>query len=73
MALFVFAYFRVRIASERGKRDNPAERPATNTRPGIARGMERAKLNYGPRFAKRSLRATFAQEYYINYKHKSII
>ena len=48
MALFVSAYSRVRVASERGKRDNPAERPATNARPGIVRGMERAKLNYGP-------------------------
>ena len=70
MALFVSAYSRVRVASER---DNPAERPATNARPGIARGMECAKLNYDPRFAKRSLRTSFAQEYYINYKHKSII
>jgi len=71
MALFVSAYSRVRVASERGKRDNPAERPATNARPGIARGMERAKLNYDPRFAKRSLRTAFAQEYYINYNYKS--
>ena len=73
MALFVSVYFHVRVASERGKRDNPAERPVTNARPGIARGMERAKLNYDPRFVKRSLRTVFAQEYYINYKYKSII
>ena len=73
MALFVSMFSHVRVASERGKRDNPAERPATNARPGIARGMEHAKLNYDPRFAKHSLRTAFAQEYYINYKHKSII
>ena len=63
MALFVSAYSRVRVASERGKRDKP----------GIARGMEHAKLNYDPRFTKCSLRTAFAQKYYINYKHKSII
>ena len=61
MALFVSAYSRVRVASERGKRDNPAKRPATNARPEIARSMERAKLNYDPQFAKRSLLAAFAQ------------
>ena len=61
MALFVSSYSRVRVTSERGKRDNPAEHPATNARSGIAHGMERVKLNYDPRFAKRSLRAAFAQ------------
>ena len=71
MALFVSAYSRVRVTSERGKRDNPAEHPATNARSGIAHGMERVKLNYDPRFAKRSLRTVFAQEYYINYNYKS--
>ena len=48
MATFVSAYSRVRVASEQGKRDNLAERSAINARPGIARGMERAKLNYDP-------------------------
>ena len=70
MALFVSAYSGVHVASEQEKRDNPAERPATNARSGIACGMERAKLNYDPRFAKRSLRTAFAQEYYINYNYK---
>ena len=44
MALFVSAYSRVRVASERGKRDNPAEHPATNARPGIAHGMNARNL-----------------------------
>ena len=70
MALFVFVYSRVRVASERGKRENPAECPATNARQGIAHGMECTKLNYDSRFAKRSLRTAFAQEYYINYNYK---
>ena len=70
MALFVSAYSCVRVASKRGKRDNPAECSATNARPGIGRGMERANLNYDPRFTKCSLRTAFAQEYYINYNYK---
>ena len=56
MALFVSAYSHVRVASERGKRDNPAERPATNI-PNRVRSRVLYKLQ--------------AQEYYINYNYKS--
>ena len=56
MALFVSAYSRVRVASERGKRDNPAERPTTNV---------------SNRVRSRVLYKLQAQEYYINYNYKS--
>ena len=56
MALFVSTYFRIRIASERGKRDKPAERPATNV-PNRVRSRVLYKLQ--------------AQEYYINNNYKS--
>ena len=56
MALFVSAYSYVRIASERGKRDNLAECPTANV------------LN---RVRSRVLYKLQAQEYYINYNYKS--
>ena len=56
MALFVSAYSRVRVASERGKRDNPAERTA---------------INVTNRVRSRVLYKLQAQEYYINYNYKS--
>ena len=70
MALFVSSYSRVRVTSERGKRDNPAEHPATNARSGIAHGMERVKLNYDPRFVKRSLTRIYTIHHYIDIIHK---
>ena len=63
MALFVSAYSRVRIASKRGKPDNPAERPATNV-------SEESEI-IPPNAPRPTFRTTFAQEYYINYNYKS--
>ena len=56
MALFVSAYSGVHVASEQEKRDNPAERPATNV-PNHVRSRVLYKLQ--------------AQDYYINYNYKS--
>ena len=56
MALFVSAYSHIRVASERGKRDNPTERPSTNV---------------PNRIHSRVLYKLQAQEYYINYNYKS--
>ena len=65
MALFVSAYSIQRSRCRTPLDQRSAERPATNV-------SEESEI-IPPNAPRPTFRTTFAQEYYINYKHKSII
>ena len=60
MALFGFAFLALATAFERDKRNNPAERSATDARLGVARVVQLEEMNWGPAIPKSELGAAFA-------------
>ena len=62
-ALFGIAFLAFAMAFERDKRNNPAERSATDARLGVARVVQLEEMNWGPAIPKSELGAAFAMRF----------
>jgi len=62
-SLFGIAFLAFAMAFERDKRNNPAERSATDARLGVVRVVQLEEMNWGPAIPKSDLGAAFAMRF----------